>query len=257
VRLALTLAAALLVPLAACEPASYVAPRTSAGRPDFQGIWQASTTANWDLRAHAATYDLPAGPGVIVDPRDGQIPYQPWAAEQQARNFQARLSADPLAKCYLAGVPRTMYLPYPLQIFQTDREVIILSEYVHTWRWIPLDPLPRYEGYESWMGDPRGRWDGETLVVESVGFNANTWFDHSGNHHSDALKVTERLERESADTLRYEATIEDEKVFTRPWTIRLSLHRHDDRERILENECYIYAEEAGRPIRGSHPDDEL
>ena len=93
----------------------------------------------------------------------------------------------------LAGVPRTMYLPHPLQIFQTKDEVVILSEYVHTWRWIPLFALDRYPGYESWMGDPRGRWEGDTLVVEVVNQNDQTWFDRSGNWHSDAMKVTERF----------------------------------------------------------------
>jgi hypothetical protein len=168
------------------------------------------------------------------------------ALEKKKENFVTRETADPLEKCYLAGIPRTMYLPYPFQILQTAKEVMILSEYVHTVRWIPLTKLERYPGYESWMGDPRGHWEGDTLVVESIGFNAETWFDHSGNFHSDALKVVERFTRTAADTITYEATIQDEKVFTRPWTLRMPLYLHKDMDQILENECYIYAQEVGK-----------
>lgn len=231
----------------------YRTPRTADGHPDLQGVWQVRNTAHWDLQDHAGAYRIPAGLGVVADPPDGSIPYQPWALERRNANFQNRLADDPYEKCYLAGVPRTMYLPLPFQIFQTADEVAILSEYVHTWRWVPLTGVPRYPGYESWMGDPRGRWDGDTLVVETVGFNDQTWFDHAGNFHSDALTVTERFTRTTDDVMTYEATMTDPKVFTRPWTIRMPIYRHRDRVQILENECYLYAEEAGRPIRGRHP----
>lgn len=234
---------------------SYEPPRTPDGNPDLQGIWQVRNTANWDVQDHAGSYKTPAGLGVVVDPADGSIPYQPWALEQKHENFENRLEADPLERCYLAGVPRTMYLPYPIQIFQTSEEVVFLSEYVHTWRWIPLTAVARYPGYESWMGDPRGQWDGDSLVVESIGYNDQTWFDHAGNFHSDALKVTERFTRTAADTITYEATIDDAKVFTRPWTIRMPLYLHRDMDQILENECYLDAEDAGRPIIGRHPED--
>jgi hypothetical protein len=232
---------------------AYRPPRLPNGKPDLQGIWQVRNTAHWNLQAHGGSYKTPAGLGVVVDPPDGSIPYRPEALAIKERNWATRETADPMEKCYLAGVPRTMYLPYPLQILQTDTEVAILSEYVHTWRWIPLTPLDRYPGYESWMGDPRGRWDGDTLVIETVGHNDQTWFDHAGNFHSDALKVTERLRRTADDVITYEATMDDPKVFTRPWTIRMPLYRHRDMDRILENECYLYAEEAGKPIRGEHP----
>ena len=155
--------------------ATYSPPRTPDGHPDFQGIWQVRNSANWNLQHHAGSYKTPAGLGVVVDPKDGSIPYQEWALEQKQTNFENRETLDPQEKCYLAGVPRTMYLPFPFQIFQTSDEVVILSEYVHTWRWIPLIEVPRYPGYESWMGDPRGRWEGDTLVVETTGFNGQTW----------------------------------------------------------------------------------
>ena len=233
---------------------AFSVPRTSSGRPDLQGVWQVRNTANWDLQDHPGALHLPAGPGVVVDPADGTIPYRPDALEIRRRNFESREQADPMEKCYLAGVPRTMYLPHPMQIFQTGEEVVMLSEYVHTWRWIPLTPLERYPDYESWMGDPRGRWEGDTLVIESVGFNDQTWFDHAGNFHSDALKVVERLTRTGPDVITYEATIDDAKIFTRPWTIRMPIERVTDRSQILEYECYLYAEDAGRPVIGKHPD---
>ena len=228
--------------------------RTDFGHPNLQGVWRVQNTAHFDLQDHAGAYGIPAGFGVVVDPPDGSIPYQDWARAKKAENFKQRETEDPYSKCYLAGVPRTMYLPHALQILQTDEEVAILSEYVHTTRWIPLTALDRYPGYESWMGDSRGRWDGDTLVVETVGFNGRTWFDHSGNFHSEALKVTERLTRTAPDVITYEARIEDPKVFTRPWTIRMPLQRTTDRSRLLEHECYLYAEDVGLRVVGSHPE---
>ena len=148
-----------------------------------------------------------------------------------------------------------MYLPFPFQVLQTPEAVVIVSEYVHTWRWIPTAAIPRYDGYESWMGDSRGRWEGNTLVVETIGFNGQTWFDHSGNYHSDALKTIERFTRTAPDTITYEVTIEDPKVFTRPWKMRMPFYLRTDLPRVLEAECYLDAEDAGRPIRGGHPED--
>lgn len=254
--------AAVVASQSACGPfapdngaTTYSPPRTAGGHPDLQGIWQVRNTAHWDLQHHPGSYKTPAGLGVVVDPPDGSIPYQEWALKQKQANFEGRETLDPYESCYLAGVPRTMYLPFPFQIFQTDEEVLILSEYVHTWRWIPLFELPRYPSYESWMGDPRGRWEGDTLVVETIGFNGQTWFDNAGNFHSEALTVTERFTLTDADTIMYEATIEDPSVFTRPWTIRMPIYRHRDLDQILEYECYLYAEDAGRPIIGRHPED--
>jgi hypothetical protein len=253
----LALAVSIGVAVSACaspEPEGYQPSRIAAGHPDLQGVWQVRNTANWDLQDHPGALGLPAGFGVVVDPKDGVIPYRAEARARKTANFAARETADPMQKCYLAGVPRTMYLPHPLQIFQTPEEVVILSEYVHTWRWVPLAPLERYPGYESWMGDPRGRWDGDTLVVETVGFNGETWLDHSGNFHSAALKVVERFRKTGPDEITYEATLEDPEVFTQPWTIRMPLHRVTDRQQVLEYECYLYAEDAGRAIIGEHPE---
>jgi hypothetical protein len=231
---------------------NYTAPRTPDGQPDLQGIWQVRNTASWDLQEHTGGYKIPAGLGVV---EGGEIPYLPSALAQKKKNFENRLTEDPVEKCYIAGVPRTMYLPFPFQILQTQDAVVITSEYVHTWRWIPTTPLARYEGYESWLGDPRGHWEGNTLVVESVGFNDQTWFDHVGNFHSDALKLIERFTRTAPDTLTYEVTVEDPKVFSRPWKMRMPIYQHKDMTRVLEDECYLNAEDAGKPIRGGHPED--
>ena len=241
-----------LVILFLLQQQPYAAPRTPDGHPDLQGVWQVRNTANWDIQDHSGSYKVPAGLGVV---EGGEIPYQPAALEKKKENFRNRLTQDPVEKCYMAGVPRTTYLPYPFQILQTPDAVVILSEYVHTWRWIPTTSVARYEGYESWMGDSRGHWEGNTLVVETGGFNDETWFDHAGNFHSDALKVSERFTRTAADTITYEVTIEDPKVFTMPWKMRMPVYLRTDLPRVLEAECYLDAEDAGKPIRGSHPED--
>src|SRR5262245_24741991 len=200
---------------------AYTPARTPEGQPDLQGIWQVRNTANWDIQDHAGNYKSPAGPGVV---EGGEIPYQSWALEKKKESFRKRLTDDPVEKCYMAGVPRTTYLPFPFHILQTPEAVVIMSQYVHTWRWIPTTAVPRYEGYESWMGDSRGRWEGNTLVVDTIGFNDQTWFDQAGNFHSDALKVQERFTRTALDTINYEVTIEDPKVFTRPWKMRMPIY---------------------------------
>ncbi len=220
---------------------TYVAPRVG-GKPDLQGFWQVRNTANWNIQNHNGSYNIPAGIGVV---EGDEIPYQPSALAKKQENYQKREAADPMSRCYIAGVPRTMYLPYPFQILQTSDAVVIMSEYVNTWRYIPTFNLSRYEGYDSWMGDPRGHWEGDTLVVDTTGFNDQTWFDHAGNFHSDALKVTERFTRTGANTLNYDVTIEDPKTFTKPWKMKMTMYRVEGMTRLLENECYLDAEDHG------------
>jgi len=213
-------------------------PRTANGKPDLTGIWQAVTSANWNIQAHPAEQGVPAGLGVV----DGdEIPYQPWAAARKRDNFASRATADPESKCHLPGVPRITYMPFPFQIFQTANHVAIVYEYVHAVRRIYVDsPHPRGP-LQFYMGDSRGRWEGDTLVVDVVHFTDQTWFDRSGNFHSDALHVVERYTPIGANHIDYEATIEDPKVFTRPWTMRMPLYRRLDRNmRILEFECYAF-----------------
>jgi hypothetical protein len=219
---------------------SQAIPRTG-GKPDLSGIWQASSTAWADLQDHAARHNMLAGRSVVVG---GEIPYQPWAAAKKLENFRTRSQADPLNKCYMPGVPRIMYLDYPFQIFQTQQAIAMAFEWSLDYRLIYTDGSPHFEDLNFWMGDSRGRWDGDTLVVDVAKHNDQTWFDKAGDFHSDALHVVERYRMTDPDTIEYEATIEDSKVFTKPWTISLPLRRRKDRDRLFEYHCQAEAEEA-------------
>jgi len=217
-------------------------PRTGDGRPDLQGIWRAASGASYDLEDRVARHDMPAGRSVVDG---GTIPYQPWAAERRRANLANRAAADPLANCFLPGVPRIMTMESPFHIFQTDEHVAITFEWQQVYRLIYTDgEPPMYGGIESWMGNSRGRWEGDVLVVEVADHNDKTWFDAAGNFHSNALLVTERYSLRDANTIDYEATIEDQEVFTRPWTMRLTLHRQTHMDRILEYQCQALKEEA-------------
>src|SRR5712691_5089718 len=226
-RFTCVLVAAVVIPLAA-GPASgqgragnapaYKPPRAADGKPDLQGIWQVLTTAEWDIQDHSARLGVPAGQGVV---EGNDLPYQGWAAAKKKENFENRLTADPVAKCYLPGVPRITYMPHPFQIFQTSGVLSIIYEYDHAVRTIYLD-RPHLPGHiDFWLGVSRGRWEGDTLVVDAVDFNDRTWFDGAGNFHSDALHVVERYTRTGPDHIAYEVTIEDPKVFTRPWKMNM------------------------------------
>jgi len=216
-------------------------PRTADGKPDLSGVWQAINTAAWDLQGHHARKGMPAGLSVVVG---GAIPYQPWAAVKKRENFENRLNADPEAKCYLPGVPRITYMPYPFQIVQTPAQLAFLYEYVHATRNVFVGSEHPPGHIDWWMGDSRARWEGDTLVVDVVDFNDATWFDRAGNFHSDELHVTERYTRTGPDHMKYEATIEDPKVFTRPWLIRMPLYRRQESEiQLLEYECYAFDDE--------------
>jgi hypothetical protein len=241
---ALFAAGLLLVPALEAQSA-YQAPRTSDGKPDLQGIWQARNTANAALETHGAAGAIAAGPGVIVDPPDGKIPYKPEAAEKRKQNFENRATEDPLGKCFIPGVPRANYLPFPFQIFQTPKYVLMAYEYAHSTRTIPLDGSKHLEDIDFWMGDSRGHWEGETLVVDVADLHDETWFDLWGDFHSDALKLVERYTRSGPENLQYEVTIEDPKVFTKPWKIAMPLYLHTEKNaQLYEYECHLYLEEA-------------
>jgi hypothetical protein len=215
-------------------------PRTADGKPNLQGIWQASSTAGADLQDHAARNNMPAGRSVVVE---GEIPYQPWAAAKKAENFNNRQKADPLAQCFMPGTPRIMYLDFPFQIFQTPQAIAMAFEWSLIYRLIPTNGSPHPTGLDSWMGDSRGHWEGDTLVVDVANHNDKTWFDMAGDFHSDALHVVERYRMTDADTIEYEAAIEDSKVFTKPWTIRIPLRRRTGRDRLFEYVCQAELEE--------------
>jgi hypothetical protein len=226
---------------------AYTPPRAWDGKADLQGIWQAQNTANVSVEARTPSLGLPASRGYIVDPADGKIPYLSAALAKRNENFAKHATADPVGMCYMPGVPRLMYMPFPFQIFQSAKYIIIASEYVHNVRTIYMDGSKHIEGLDFWNGDSRGHWEGDTLVVDVTTFNDQTWFDQSGNYHSDALHVVERFTRTAEDVLTYEATIEDPKVFSRPWRIRMPLSLHKEPNfRLLEYECHSYMEDAAR-----------
>jgi hypothetical protein len=240
-------AASLLSAAIFGQTAGYKPPRTSDGKPDLQGIWQARNTAASALEAHGAFGGIAAGSGVVVDPPDGKIPYKPEALEKRNQNFEKRAAADPLNKCFLPGLPRINYMPYPFQIFQTPKYVLMAFEYDHATRTIPLDGGKHLEDLDLWMGDSRGHWEGDTLVVEVADNVDQTWFDSAGDFHSDALKITERYTRTGPETLQYEATLEDPKVFMKPWKIRMPLYLHTEKDaQLYEYECHIYLEQAAQ-----------
>ena len=252
----------LVAPLAA--QTGYRAPRAPGGRPDLNGIWQAINEANFDLEAHNARAALalragPFGPvpatqvlalGAVgsVPPslgvvEGGEIPYKPEALAQRSKNRENWLTSDPEIKCYLPGVPRAAYMPYPFQIVQNATQIFFAYEYAGAVRNIFLkDPGPA--PVDSWMGQSAGRWEGETLVIDVTGMNEQSWFDRAGNFHSDKLHVVERYTRTSPDVIAYEATLEDPNVFTRPWKIRLPLYRRQEQNaQLLDFKCVEFVEE--------------
>ena len=214
---------------------AYGGPRTPAGQPDLNGIWQTLNAASWDIRPHNAQDGVPAGLGVV---EGGAIPYQPWAAEQQQENYANRLTDDPVRKCYLPGVPRITYMPFPFRILQTPDHVVITYEFAHAVRIIYTDGSPHPLPNDFWMGDSRGHWDGDTLVVDTTHFNGLTWFDAAGNFHGDQLHVVERYTPITPYHIDYEVTIEDPEVFTRPWTMRMPLYRRmENGLQLLDYDC--------------------
>ena len=242
---AVVVAAALVAAFPrAGESQAYKPPRTASGQPDLNGFWQAVNTANWDLEAHeaaagpvlqlGAAYAVPPGPGVVVD---GPIPYTPDALAMKKKYAANALREDTEVKCYLPGVPRMMYMPYPVQVVQSSSTIVMMSEFATAIRTIYMNsttPPPA----DTWMGWSNGRWDGDTLVIDSKGFMGSTvgaldeegavhvrFLDRAGNYHTDGLHVVERIRRTGPDHLLYQATIEDPNIYTRPWTISMPLYR--------------------------------
>ena len=257
-------AGAWATPMAGQAPAAYRAPRTADGKPDLNGIWQANNEANYDIEMHmarpalalrpgpygpvaaapvlalGAVGSVPPGVGIV---EGGAIPYKPEALAKRKENLDKWLDRDPEVKCYLPGVPRANYMPQPFQILQSPSAVFFAYQYAGAVRNIYLkDPGPA--PVDSWMGQSVGRWEGETFVIEASGFNDSTWFDRSGNFHSDQMKVVERWTRTGADVLSYEATITDPETFTRPWKISMPLYRRLEKNaQLMDFKCVEFVEE--------------
>ena len=250
-------------------PEAPVGPRTVDGKPDFSGIWQALGEAHWDLEAHAARPGMVTQPGVYpydyaevpaapvlalgaaggvpgslgVVQGDGRIPYTPEAAAMKAENAAHWIDRDPELKCYLPGIPRAMYMPYPFQIFQSTNKIQMAFAFSASARTIHLDEVEPPPDF-TYMGHSRGRWEGDTLVVEVTDFNGKSWFDRAGNFHSEALRLEERFTPISADAIQYDVTIEDPNVFTEPWQISMPLYRRLEPDmQLLEYQCIEFVEE--------------
>jgi len=221
-----------VAPIPATAQVSAV-PRTPDGKPNLQGLWQVLNTAAWDIQDHSARLGVPAGQGVI---EGNEVPYQPSALAKKRENFENRATADPETKGYLPGVPRGMYMPFPFQILQTPTHVAMTFEYAQGVRLIYTNGTPHPRGpINWWMGDSRGRWEGDTLVVDVVHFTDQTWLDRAGNFHSDELHLVERYTMAGPDHINYEVTVQDPKVFTRPWKMSMVLYRRKEPNvRLLE-----------------------
>jgi hypothetical protein len=251
------------------DPSSRLA-RTADGKPNFSGIWQAVNEAHWDLQAHEARAGIVTQPGVYpsyefarvpaapvlalgaaagvpgsvgVVEGDGQIPYKPEAAAMKKANGENWIDRDPELKCYLPGIPRAMYMPYPFQIVQSTNKIQMAYTFANAARTIHLDKV---EGPpdDTYMGHSVGRWEGDTLVVDVSSFNGKNWFDRAGNFHGAGLKLVERYTPITPDALHYEVTIEDPEVFTRPWKISMPLYRRlEANAQLVEYPCIEFAEE--------------
>ena len=253
-RLAGLLAAASAALLATAIPvavAQQALPERIDGHPNLNGIWEAAGTAYWNIEAHSAERleefwqlgslaAIPAGQSIVDG---GTIPYLPAALEKREANRAEWPESDPEAKCYLPGIPRATYMPYPFQIVQGQRDILFVYEYASANRIVNMRDHQE-SPVDSWMGWSNGDWDGDTLVIEVTGNNDSTWFDRAGNYHSAAMKVTERYSLIDANHIQYEATIEDPETFSRPWTLRVPLYRRmEPNAQLLEFKCVEFAEE--------------
>ena len=233
------------------EP-SIVAPVISSDPPDLSGIWQTMNTASWNLEGHTASKmpvtnilgalgGIPAGMSVV---EGGEIPYLPEALEKRDQNRSDWTNLDPVAKCYIPGVPRSTYMPWPFQILQTDTEIFVAYEFGSNSRTIFMDRPGTEAPLPSWMGYSLGHWEGETLVVNVTKQVPDTWLDASGNYHGPNLVVEERYTLIDENHMQYEATIDDPDVFSRPWKIKIPLYRRmEDGARLLEYKCVEFGED--------------
>ena len=253
VSLAILASAVLAAAVAACGPAqpqAYRAPRTLDGKPNLSGIWQANNAANWDIQTHVArqgpvfalgaAFSIPPGIGVV---EGEEIPYLPDALAKKKANGENWMTLDPEIKCFMPGIPRATYMPYPFQIVQAADNILMTYEFASASRVIRMDTKEKSPA-PAWMGWSVGHWDGETLAIDVTDQMEDTWFDRAGNHHSDALKVTERYSAIDDNTLQYEATIEDPKVFSKPWKMSMPLYRRrEPNAQLMEYKCVEFAEE--------------
>jgi hypothetical protein len=226
-------------------------PAQIGGKPNLNGIWQAFGSAHWNLEPHNAEAlgdfwqlgtiaAIPAGLGVVDG---GEIPYLPQARARRDANRSAWPAADPEANCYLPGIPRGSYMPYPFQIVQGDTgDLLFIYEYASANRPVFMDEH-RFAPIDTWMGTSNGAWDGDTLVIETTGLNGETWLDRAGNFAGAGAIITERFTLADDSHMEYAATIDNPDVFSRPWTIDLLLYRRVEPDaQLLEFRCVPFSE---------------
>ena len=252
------LAAAVAVASVGCMRATQDAEGTAGnsatdrinGHPNMSGVWLAMNSANWNLEAHSAQAidqfwqlgslaSIPAGKSVVVE---GEIPYLPAALEQRETNQAGWPKSDPETLCYLPGIPRANYMPFPFQILQTESDVLFVYSYASANRLVEMD-TPIVAPVDTWMGQSNGHWDGDTLVIETHAMNGKPWLDRSGNYLTRNAVITERLTLTDADHIDYQATISDPTIFSSDWTIRMPLYRNvEENAQILEHKCVPFVE---------------
>lgn len=250
-QLTTTLFGLLLATGAMAQPLNEF-PRTPDGKPDFSGIWQAMTKAHYDIEPHAAAYGphpdvmgalsaIPGSQGIV---EGGRIPYNEQALRQRNDNRVDAIDKDPLTKCYMPGVPRANYLPFPFQIVQSSDVILIAYEFAEANRILYVDQPEIVSQVDAWMGHSNAHWEGDTLVVSVTGQMPDTWFDRAGNHHSWEMVVEERWTPMGPNHIQYEATMTDPNTYTQPWTISLPLYRHvQENYQLLEFKCAEFSEE--------------
>ena len=235
---------------APARPAAARVPRTADGKPNLNGIWQTFAGANWNLEDHGASAGpffqegaigaVPAGQSVV---EGGDIPYTAAALAKRNENMRNHLTLDPEVKCYMGGIPRSNYMPYPFQIVQSPQNILFAYEYASSNRVVNMGK-PTEAPVDSWMGWSNGKWEGDTLVVDVSGMNGNAWLDRAGNYTTDGTHVVERFTLTDADHINYEATITDAKLYTRPWKLNVVLYKHMEKNfQLLEFKCVEFAEE--------------
>jgi hypothetical protein len=216
---------------AAAQTAAAKIPRMPDGKPNLQGIWQVRNRAFHNLEDHHARLNMPAGRSVV---EGGTIPYQEWALKKREENFAKRTAEDPFNNCYMPGVPRIMYLEFPFQVFQSSTHVAMTFEWTNVHRLIYTNGSKPVQGIEFWMGDSRGRWEGDTLVVDVTNFSENTTFRKS----SSTLHLLERYTRVDPETIRVEVTVDDPATWTKPWTLAVTGKKDPAYWQIQEYACH-------------------
>ncbi|MEO8257528.1 MAG: hypothetical protein ABI868_09320 [Acidobacteriota bacterium] len=229
---------ALFQPCALARARTFAPPRTPDGRPDLQGIWRGVASGTENIEDHPKTGDDDGGKSLLVDPPDGKVPYQAWAAAQPPVNRKTYV--EPNVPCFPSGVPRSLYVPTQIEILQSADHVLILLERAHTYRIIPIGTSAHVDSKISlWQGDSRGHWENNTLVVDVTNQNGRAWFDQAGNFYSAAAHMIERFTLIDADTIHYQVTIDDPGVYTRAWTMAFPLTRNKQPGfRLLEEACH-------------------